>query len=83
MAIQGQRVSQGGTGGAGGAGEVTWFADIDLTSVNSIYIHLGAKGNGGGGGDRYRGSGGWSKSGAPGTDVLYSVIHEGKKKQGA
>lgn len=69
----------GADGGVGGAGEVKWFADINLTGVNNINISVGAKGNGGGGGARYRGSGGWSKPGGTGNDGKESEIYSGNQ----
>lgn len=69
----------GGDGGVGGAGEVKWFADINLSGVNNINISVGAKGNGGGGGARYRGSGGWSSPGKSGNDGKESEIYSGNQ----
>ena len=67
----------GAAGGVGGAGEVKWFADIDINGVNNIYISVGAKGNGGGGGDRFRGSNGWSGDGGNGNKGNDTVIYKG------
>jgi hypothetical protein len=70
----------GAPGGAGGAGEVKWFADISLNGVNNINITLGNKGGGGIGGNRYRGSGGWSEDGGNGNIGNESVIYKGDTK---
>lgn len=67
----------GRVGAKGGAGEVKWFADIDINGVNNINIAVGNGGNGGAGGAGKETSGGWSGDGVDGNKGNDSVIYKG------